>query len=182
MPNETLTRRPDPHRSDCWLIYLGDVHVGPRRRHTWSRRAMGMVLRILSRLETGRANPRHRGQIRSGPRRLRASMDDVFGQAHQSRLRGVARAARLDRTLIISSVVGFTFTMAQCRVVERGLAASPGYSQVRRAKPAIGNGPMNVGARVLGYRAVCQNASLARCIAGDAGFLALIQSAHRRAR
>ena len=27
-PNETLTRRRDPHRSDCWLIYLGDVHVG----------------------------------------------------------------------------------------------------------------------------------------------------------
>ena len=27
-PNETLTRRRDPHRSDCWQIYLGDVHVG----------------------------------------------------------------------------------------------------------------------------------------------------------
>ena len=23
-----LTRRPDPHRADCWLIYFGDVHVG----------------------------------------------------------------------------------------------------------------------------------------------------------
>jgi hypothetical protein len=23
-----LTRRPDPHRPDCWLIYFGDVHVG----------------------------------------------------------------------------------------------------------------------------------------------------------
>jgi hypothetical protein len=22
------TRRPDPHRADCWLIYYGDVHVG----------------------------------------------------------------------------------------------------------------------------------------------------------
>jgi hypothetical protein len=27
-PNETLTRRHDPHRSDCWLVYFGDVHVG----------------------------------------------------------------------------------------------------------------------------------------------------------
>ena len=27
-PNETLTRRRDPNRSDCWLIYFGDVHVG----------------------------------------------------------------------------------------------------------------------------------------------------------
>ena len=27
-PNETLTRRRDPHRANCWLIYLGDVHVG----------------------------------------------------------------------------------------------------------------------------------------------------------
>ena len=27
--NQTpLTRRRDPHRSDCWLIYFGDVHVG----------------------------------------------------------------------------------------------------------------------------------------------------------
>jgi hypothetical protein len=23
-----LTRRKDPHRADCWLIYFGDVHVG----------------------------------------------------------------------------------------------------------------------------------------------------------
>ena len=23
-----LTRRKDPNRSDCWLIYFGDVHVG----------------------------------------------------------------------------------------------------------------------------------------------------------
>ncbi len=23
-----LTRRPDPHRRDSWLIYYGDVHVG----------------------------------------------------------------------------------------------------------------------------------------------------------
>jgi len=23
-----LTRRRDPHRKDCWLIYFGDVHVG----------------------------------------------------------------------------------------------------------------------------------------------------------
>ena len=23
-----LARRRDPHRSDCWLIYFGDVHVG----------------------------------------------------------------------------------------------------------------------------------------------------------
>ena len=28
MPEPHLTRRRDPHRSDCWLIYLGDVHVG----------------------------------------------------------------------------------------------------------------------------------------------------------
>jgi hypothetical protein len=27
-PNQTLIRRRDPHRSDSWLIYLGDVHVG----------------------------------------------------------------------------------------------------------------------------------------------------------
>jgi hypothetical protein len=27
-PNQTLIRRRDPHRSDCWLIYFGDVHVG----------------------------------------------------------------------------------------------------------------------------------------------------------
>ena len=27
--NETpITRRCAPHRSDCWLIYFGDVHVG----------------------------------------------------------------------------------------------------------------------------------------------------------
>jgi hypothetical protein len=26
--NQTLNRRRDPHRSDCWLIFLGDVHVG----------------------------------------------------------------------------------------------------------------------------------------------------------
>ena len=23
-----LSRRPDPHRKDCWLIYYGDVRVG----------------------------------------------------------------------------------------------------------------------------------------------------------
>jgi hypothetical protein len=23
-----LTRRPDPHREDCWLIYAGDIHAG----------------------------------------------------------------------------------------------------------------------------------------------------------
>jgi hypothetical protein len=23
-----LTRRPDPHRANCWLIHYGDVHVG----------------------------------------------------------------------------------------------------------------------------------------------------------
>ena len=23
-----LTRRPDPHRKDSWLVYYGDVHVG----------------------------------------------------------------------------------------------------------------------------------------------------------
>jgi hypothetical protein len=23
-----LTRRPDPHRPDCWLIYCGDIHAG----------------------------------------------------------------------------------------------------------------------------------------------------------
>ena len=28
IPNQTLIRRRDPHRSDSWLIYLGDVHVG----------------------------------------------------------------------------------------------------------------------------------------------------------
>ena len=27
-PNQALTRRRDPHRSDSWLIYLTDVHVG----------------------------------------------------------------------------------------------------------------------------------------------------------
>ena len=27
-PNQTLNRRRDPHRSDCWLIYFGDVNVG----------------------------------------------------------------------------------------------------------------------------------------------------------
>jgi hypothetical protein len=27
-PNETLTRRRDPHHKDCWLICFGDVHVG----------------------------------------------------------------------------------------------------------------------------------------------------------
>lgn len=27
-----LTRRKDPHRPDCWLIYFGDVHVGKRVR------------------------------------------------------------------------------------------------------------------------------------------------------
>ena len=24
----TLTRRRDPHRADCWLIYCGDIHAG----------------------------------------------------------------------------------------------------------------------------------------------------------
>jgi hypothetical protein len=23
-----LTRRPDPHRKDCWLVYFGDIHCG----------------------------------------------------------------------------------------------------------------------------------------------------------
>ena len=23
-----LTRRPDPHRKDCWQIYAGDIHAG----------------------------------------------------------------------------------------------------------------------------------------------------------
>jgi hypothetical protein len=27
-----LTRRPDPHRADCWLIYFGDVHAGTLAR------------------------------------------------------------------------------------------------------------------------------------------------------
>jgi hypothetical protein len=27
-PSEHLTRRPDPHRRDCWLIYCADTHVG----------------------------------------------------------------------------------------------------------------------------------------------------------
>jgi hypothetical protein len=27
-PKQTLIRRRDPHRSDSWLIYLGDIHVG----------------------------------------------------------------------------------------------------------------------------------------------------------
>jgi hypothetical protein len=27
-PMATLTRRPDKHCADCWLIYFGDVHVG----------------------------------------------------------------------------------------------------------------------------------------------------------
>jgi hypothetical protein len=27
-PSQTLTRRCDPHRKDCWLIYFGDVRVG----------------------------------------------------------------------------------------------------------------------------------------------------------
>ena len=28
IPNQALTRRCDPHRSDCWLIYFSDIHVG----------------------------------------------------------------------------------------------------------------------------------------------------------
>lgn len=27
-PNQTLTRRRDPHRSDCWPIYFSDIHAG----------------------------------------------------------------------------------------------------------------------------------------------------------
>ena len=29
-----LTRRPDPHRPDCWHIYFGDVHVGTIAKST----------------------------------------------------------------------------------------------------------------------------------------------------
>jgi hypothetical protein len=29
-----LTRRRDPHRTDCWLIYHGDVHIGIIARAT----------------------------------------------------------------------------------------------------------------------------------------------------
>ena len=28
MPEPHLTRRPDPHRSNSWLIYFGDIHCG----------------------------------------------------------------------------------------------------------------------------------------------------------
>ena len=28
MPEPHLTRRADPHRSNSWLIYLGDIHCG----------------------------------------------------------------------------------------------------------------------------------------------------------
>jgi hypothetical protein len=28
MPEPHLTRRKDPHRTDCWQIYFGDVRVG----------------------------------------------------------------------------------------------------------------------------------------------------------
>jgi hypothetical protein len=34
-----LTRRLDPDRPDCWLIYFGDVHVGTIARRNTARPA-----------------------------------------------------------------------------------------------------------------------------------------------
>ena len=39
-PTQTLNRRRDPHRSDCWLIYLGDIHVGTIARAVGTPNAM----------------------------------------------------------------------------------------------------------------------------------------------
>jgi hypothetical protein len=35
-----LTRRPDPHRKDAWLVYYGDVHVGTIVRTAGRQNAM----------------------------------------------------------------------------------------------------------------------------------------------
>jgi len=35
-----LTRRPDPHRADSWLVYYGDVHVGTIARAAGTPNAM----------------------------------------------------------------------------------------------------------------------------------------------
>jgi hypothetical protein len=78
-----LTRRPDPHRADCWLIYFGDVHVGTVAR------AVG----------TPNATVEWRWQCGFYPRMRRGGASRRFGaELRPSALRFRTRLAHLLRT------------------------------------------------------------------------------------
>jgi hypothetical protein len=84
-PIQTLNRRRDPHRSDCWLIYLGDVHVGTIARAVGTAGAAERWVWFCGFYpgsKPGRANAWHRRHLRSGARTIRESMDGVSGETH----------------------------------------------------------------------------------------------------
>jgi hypothetical protein len=97
-PSEHLTRRPDPHRRDCWLIYCADIYVGTIALAVGvpGSAAVGVALRVLSRRLTGRISER------IGPtfEKARAQFERAWKVFALADYQGMAGSAGLDRAEI----------------------------------------------------------------------------------
>ncbi|WP_051677780.1 hypothetical protein [Bradyrhizobium sp. URHD0069] len=114
--NQTpLTHRRDPHRSDCWLIHFGDVHVGSIARAVGTPGAAERWAWFCG-FYPGSNPGEQRGGTAATFDQAHADFEKawmvVFGETHRGRLSVMARSARLDGTEICNVGAGRTAPVA----------------------------------------------------------------------
>ena len=105
-PNETLTRRRDPHRRDSWLIYLDDVHVGSVARAVGTPGAAERWVWFCGFYPGSNPGEQTHGTAASFDQ-ARADFERAWPVFASNRTeadyQGMARAARLDRAEVCAA-------------------------------------------------------------------------------